>query len=127
MHSTRLDATAPSPARTSSAPNKNSRRSTAGARRPTRQRALARVADSRKPWRPSPMPIIRLSDDELSAVMAAARPLDPDLRDPFLRAVASALQGKAEIGPGVVARTCAELQRQFFDPPDLGRASVGKY
>ena len=62
---------------------------------------------------------IRLSDDELSAVMAAARPLDVEMRDPFLRAVANALEGSKVIGPGVVARTCAELQRQFFDPPDL--------
>jgi len=35
---------------------------------------------------------IRLSDSELDAVMSAARPLDPDLRDPFLRA-ANALAG----------------------------------
>jgi hypothetical protein len=35
-----------------------------------------------------------------------------------LRAVATALEGSKVIGPGVVARTCAELQRQFFDPPD---------
>jgi hypothetical protein len=74
------------------------------------------------------MPPLRLSDSELDAVMAAARPLDPDLRDPFLRAVANALQGKAEIGPGVVARTCSEMQRQFFHPPDLSRGNdVSKY
>jgi hypothetical protein len=73
-------------------------------------------------------PILRLTDDELDAIMAAARPLDPDLRDPFLRAVATALQGNAEIGPGVVARTCAELQREFFHPPDLSRSTgTSKY
>jgi hypothetical protein len=33
------------------------------------------------------MPPIKLSDDEPSAV-TAARPLDPNPRDPFLRAVA---------------------------------------
>ena len=71
--------------------------------------------------------MIRLSDDELNAVMAAARPLDPDLRDPFLRAVANALQGREVIGPGVVARTCAELQRQFFHPPLETRSGTGKY
>jgi hypothetical protein len=65
---------------------------------------------------------LRLSDDELDSVMAAARPLPLDLRDHFLHAVASALQGQ-EIGPGLVARTCAELQRQFFDPPDFSRAA----
>jgi hypothetical protein len=47
------------------------------------------------------------------------------LRDPFLRAVAHALQQDCvgEIGPGTVARVCRELQRQFFSPPDFARAS----
>jgi hypothetical protein len=72
------------------------------------------------------MPPIRLSDSELDAVMSAARPLDPDLRDPFLRSVAAALQGQAVIGPGVVARVCAELQRQFFHPPDLAAGTHGR-
>jgi hypothetical protein len=31
---------------------------------------------------------IKLNDDELDALMAAARPLPVDLRDPFLHAVA---------------------------------------
>ena len=53
------------------------------------------------------MPPIRLSDSELDAVMAAARPLPVHLRDPFLHAVA---------------------QRQFFDPPDLSRSNdTSKY
>jgi hypothetical protein len=46
--------------------------------------------------------------------------------DPFLRAVASALERSEVIG--VVARTCAELQREFFDPPKFTRAAgAGKY
>jgi len=65
------------------------------------------------------MPPLKLSDAELNAVLAAARPLAVEMRDPFLRAVANALQSSEVIGPGIVARTCAELQRQFFDPPDL--------
>jgi hypothetical protein len=69
---------------------------------------------------------VALSDSELGAVMSAARPLDPDLRDPFLRAVANALQGYAVVGPGVVARTCAELQRQFFRAPDLSAGAPGR-
>src|SRR5262245_41798265 len=64
------------------------------------------------------LPMLRLSDSELTAVMAAARPIDPDLRDPFLRAVASALQGQTVIGPGVVALTCAELLPRLL----LGKA-----
>ena len=66
---------------------------------------------------------IRFTDAELSAVLTAAQPLAPDLRDAFLHAVARALQGR-EIGPGLVARTCAELQRQFFDPPNLQGSEI---
>ena len=61
---------------------------------------------------------IRLSDAELDAVMAAARPLAINQRDGFLQAVASALQGR-EIGPGTVHRVIVETQRQYFDPPVL--------
>jgi hypothetical protein len=62
---------------------------------------------------------IRLSDSELAAVMAAARPLAVDVRDAFLQHVAAALASCAEIGPGTVYRVIAETQRKFFDPPDL--------
>jgi hypothetical protein len=68
------------------------------------------------------MPPIRLTDDELSAVLAAARPLDVTLRDAFLQRVASTLQEYREVGPGLVHRVCAEAQRQLFDPPDLSAA-----
>jgi hypothetical protein len=40
------------------------------------------------------MPPIRLSDSELDAVIAAARPLAVEMRDPFLHAVAHALSGR---------------------------------
>ena len=70
------------------------------------------------------MPPVKLTDDELAAVLAAARPLDVRMRDPFLLAVAHALQQdcSGEIGPGTVARVCRDMQRQFFDPPDFDRA-----
>ena len=74
------------------------------------------------------MPPIRLSDSELDAVMAAARPLAVERRDAFLQQVAITLQRCGEIGPGVVHRICAEVQRVHFDPPDLsGRVGGGKY
>jgi hypothetical protein len=73
--------------------------------------------------------VLRLTDAELDAVMNAARPLDPGLRDPFLQAVATALQQdcSGEIGPGTVARVCREMQRQFFSPPDLDRGHVPRW
>jgi hypothetical protein len=69
---------------------------------------------------------IRLTDDELDAVMAAARPISVDRRDAFLRAVAAELRGR-EVGPGLVHRICAEVQREHFDPPLETRTGVGKY
>jgi hypothetical protein len=71
---------------------------------------------------------IRLTDDELTAVMSAARPLAVERRDAFLQAVAHQLSGHNVIGPGVVHRVVAETQRQFFDPPEFTRAAgSGKY
>ena len=50
------------------------------------------------------MPLIQLTDDELSAVLAAARPLPIERRDGFLQAVAASLQSCAEVGPGSIYR-----------------------
>jgi hypothetical protein len=89
---------------------------------------LRDAPQSASPTRPFPMPPIRLSDSELDAVMAAARPLPVHLRDPFLHAVAHALSDRNVIGPGTVHQVCRELQRQFFDPPDLSRSNdTSKY
>jgi hypothetical protein len=71
---------------------------------------------------------LALNDNELDTVLAAARPLAPDLRDPFLRAVAHALSGRDVVGPGTVHQVCRELQRQFWDPPEFNsNAASGKY
>jgi hypothetical protein len=87
---------------------------------------LARFSFARKRLRGVPHAPIKLTDAELDSIFAASRPLDPAMRDPFLQAVANALQQdcSGEIGPGTVARVCRDMQRQFFDPPDLER-SVG--
>jgi hypothetical protein len=74
------------------------------------------------------MPPIKLSDDELSAVMQAARPIAVNRRDAFLQQVATALQTCGEVGPGVVYRVIAEVQRAHFDPPiSTGYAHAGKH
>ena len=62
------------------------------------------------------MPPLRLSDDELDAVMLAARPLRPHDRDAFLQEVANALAGCSEIGPPHRVRPARNLtlrQRRF--------------
>jgi hypothetical protein len=63
--------------------------------------------------------MVRLSDDELSIVLNAARPLAVENRDAFLNDVADALGQTPEPGSGALYRICAELQRKHFDPPQL--------
>jgi hypothetical protein len=59
--------------------------------------------------------------------MRAAGPLPPDLRAPFLAAVAHALRD-VPIGDGSLHRVVIEVQRQFWHPPDLSRAAgTSKY
>jgi hypothetical protein len=62
---------------------------------------------------------VSLSDDELAIVMDCARPLDPKARDAFLRDIAAELAKHAERGLGLVHRLVRDLQRRYFDPPNL--------
>jgi hypothetical protein len=54
-----------------------------------------------------------LSDDEYVAVLAAAGPIHPHQRDDFLRSLAAELERYPVIGPGLVHRLAADLQRRF--------------
>jgi hypothetical protein len=72
------------------------------------------------------MPPLALTDDELDAIMRAAAPLQPHQRDGFLQDIAVALAALPMLGPGVVHRAIAEVQRKHFDAPDL-RVAGGKY
>ena len=69
---------------------------------------------------------LALSDAELTAVMDACQPLRPYDRDPFLRALAQELGREPQLGPGVIHPVARNLQKQFFDPPNLS-AIVNKY
>jgi hypothetical protein len=66
--------------------------------------------------------VFSLSDSELDVIMNLAQPIDPELRDPFLRAVAIELARypTEAIGPGMLNRVGRELQRQFMGAPSLG-------
>lgn len=70
-----------------------------------------------------------LTEDEIAIVRSAATPLPRICRDAFERAVIDELAHCTEIGPGVIHRACAALQRQFYDPPrlDVRGGSVSKY
>jgi hypothetical protein len=60
---------------------------------------------------------IALTDSELDIVFAAARPLQLEDRDPFLRDVAERLAALPERGDGLVFQICREVQREHWDPP----------
>jgi hypothetical protein len=57
--------------------------------------------------------LLSLSDDEFAAVQAAAAPIHPMQRDAFLQALATELEKHPVVGPGLVHRLAADLQRQF--------------
>jgi hypothetical protein len=64
-----------------------------------------------------PATLLRLSDAQLTTIMAACRPLPPRLRVVFLEQVAATLAGCTELGDGAVHRAVRALQRQYWDPP----------
>jgi hypothetical protein len=68
--------------------------------------------------------MLSLSDDELQILFDLARPLEPALRDPFLRACAAALSKYPELGPGLVSRVVRSLQREFLRPPSGHEAGL---
>jgi gluconate kinase len=62
---------------------------------------------------------LALTDEQMSAVLRAAEPLEPRDRASFLRDVALALAALAEPGDGSVALVCRAVQARYFDPPDF--------
>jgi hypothetical protein len=56
---------------------------------------------------------LSLNDDEYNAIMQAAAPIHPLQRDAFLKALATALEAHPVIGPGLVHRCAADLQKTF--------------
>jgi hypothetical protein len=56
---------------------------------------------------------LSLNDDEYNAVQAAAAPIRPLQRDAFLKALAVELERHPVVGPGLVHRVAAELQKTF--------------
>jgi hypothetical protein len=73
---------------------------------------------------------ICLTDDQISALFAAAHPLPPASRSAFLEHCARELAQLPELGDGAVHRVVMSVQKLYFDPPDLstGRMpGVGKY
>jgi hypothetical protein len=58
--------------------------------------------------------MISLDDDELAIVTELARPLPPERRSEFLAAVMQAAAQHEVVGPGLISRIAAEMQKSFF-------------
>jgi hypothetical protein len=63
---------------------------------------------------------LALSAAQLDSIYRAAAPLDVRDRDGFLRVIAAELRDR-ELGDGLVARVCADVQERFRRPRDLTR------
>jgi hypothetical protein len=74
----------------------------------------------------SPRPIA-LSDEQVTAIFAAAHPLAPDRRSDFLADVARELSQLPMVGDGTVHRVVMVVQRRYFDPPDLAHEHAPRW
>jgi hypothetical protein len=70
---------------------------------------------------------LALTDVQMSAVLAASIPLPRDRRSAFLAHCARELAALPAIGDGAVHRVVAEVQRIYFDVPNLGREDGSEY
>jgi hypothetical protein len=61
---------------------------------------------------------LSFDDHELDLLMSLAMPIDPDLRDDFLRAVAAELGclPEQQRGDGALYRVARDAQRKFLTP-----------
>jgi hypothetical protein len=57
--------------------------------------------------------MLSLTDAEFAAVQAAAAPIHPAQRHDFLKALATELERHPVVGPGLVHRLAADLQKTF--------------
>ena len=64
---------------------------------------------------------IALTDGQLTRLLTACAPLDVTQRPAFLEAVAAELRQHQEIGDGTIDRAIRQTQRQFWEPPNLGK------
>jgi hypothetical protein len=75
------------------------------------------------------LPPLYLSDEQMSAVLAASHPIAPARRVDFFVDVVRELSALPMVGDGVVHRVIVDVQRRYFDAPLEAdeRHRVGKY
>ena len=71
------------------------------------------------------MPPLQLNDAEMATLLTLAGPIDYPLRAAFLQDVAQQLEASrqaGEIGEGSMHRLARQIQRKYFEPPELGES-----
>jgi hypothetical protein len=74
--------------------------------------------------------MLALSDEELDVLFNLSAPIEPAMRDAFLRAVALELERykPEQLGVGLITRVCRPLQKEFVRAPVArGPAFMSKY
>jgi hypothetical protein len=64
-------------------------------------------------------PPLRLTEDQMNALLAASKPLPADVRSAFLEHAAQEIAALPEVGDGALHRVVMRVQRLYFDPPHL--------
>ena len=64
----------------------------------------------------------KLSEDQVDAILQAARPLPPADREAFFQDVTDALADLDDLGDGVVYRVTRDVQRKYWNPPAINHA-----
>jgi len=72
------------------------------------------------------MPPVRLSDEQMSALLAASHPLQPESRSAFLEHCARELARLPIVGDGALHRVIMQVQREYFDLPNLSVGTHGR-
>jgi hypothetical protein len=67
-----------------------------------------------------------LNPEARETVIALAQPIDPPRREEFLAAVEQRLEAAPAVGPGTAHQIGRELQRQYFDAPNLRGGQTGR-
>jgi hypothetical protein len=70
---------------------------------------------------------LSFTDEELDVVYKLAAPIPPACREDFLAALAEALARYPVIGPGLLHRLGAPIQKRFMQPPRSSELIGGKY
>jgi hypothetical protein len=67
-----------------------------------------------------------INPEARARILELAQPIDPPRREAFVAAVEERLAASPVVGPGVAHQVGRELQRKYFDAPNLHGGQTGR-